>query len=285
MKFYIKIITLLLIATCLPGCQESPVKQPQVVEGNVKSADGVPIHFTMRGNGDTALVFVHCWSCDSSYWQAQMDYFAADYRVVAIDLAGHGQSGLGRKDYKTSGFADDVEHVIDSLGLKKAVLVGHSMGGPIIIETALRTPERIAGLVAVDSFETTFQWPPENKIAEAIAPFKADFYKTTYQMVKSMFSPAADPVIAQRIANNMASAHQEAGISALANIFKWLQNDYQKQRSQLKLPLIHINAAQTNKPVAAERIIVVENVGHFIPQEAPDRFNAALKQALVMIKH
>jgi len=49
MKLYLKIITLWIFAACLPGCQELPVKQPQVVEGNIKSADGVPIHFTMRG--------------------------------------------------------------------------------------------------------------------------------------------------------------------------------------------------------------------------------------------
>jgi len=280
MKLYLKIITLWIFAACLPGCQELPVKQPQIIESNIKSADGVPIHFTMRGNGDTALVFVHCWSCDSSYWQGQMDYFAADYRVVAIDLAGHGQSGMGRKDYTISGFADDVEHVIDSLDLKKVILVGHSMGGSVIIETALRMPERVSGLVAVDSFETKFQWPPENKIAEVLAPFKSDFYKTTYQMVKSMFAPTADPVIVQHIADDMASAPPEVGISALTNIFKWVSGDYQKQRSRLKSPLIHINAAQTNKPSAAEKVIVVQNVGHFIPQEAPDRFNAALKQAL-----
>lgn len=280
MKLYLKIITLWIFATCLPGCQELPVKQPQIVESNIKSADGVPIHFMMRGNGDTALVFVHCWSCDSSYWQAQMDYFAADYRVVAIDLAGHGQSGMGRKDYTIPGFADDVESVIDSLDLKKVILVGHSMGGSVVIETALRMPERVTKLVAVDSFETKFQCPPENKIAEVLAPFKSDFYKTTYQMVKSMFAPTAEPVIVQHIADDMALAPPEVGISALTNIFKWVSGDYQKQRSRLKSPLIHINAAETNKPSATEKVIVVQNVGHFIPQEAPDRFNAALKQAL-----
>jgi len=280
MKLYQKIITLFILAACLPACQELPVKQPQVVESNIKSADGVPIHYTMRGTGDTALVFVHCWSCDSRYWQAQMDDFAADYRVVAIDLAGHGQSGMGRKDYTISGFADDVERVIDSLDLKKVVLVGHSMGGAVIIETALRMPERVIKLVAVDSFETQFQWPPENKIAEVLAPFKSDFYKTTYQMVKSMFAPTADPAIVQHIADDMALAPPEVGISALTNIFKWVSGDYQNKRGRLKSPLIHINAAQTNQPSAAEKIIVVPYVGHFIPQEAPDRFNAALKQAL-----
>lgn len=280
MKLYLKIITLWIFAACLPGCQELPVKQPEVVEGNIKSADGIPIHFTMRGNGDTALVFVHCWSCDSSYWRAQMEAFAADYRVIAVDLAGHGQSGMGRKDYTIPAFADDVQRVIGSLDLKKVVLVGHSMGGSVIIETALRMPERITKLVAVDSFETTFQWPAENKIAEILAPFKTDFYKTTYQMVNSMFSPTADPAIAQHIANDMALAPPEVGISALTNIFKWVSNDYQNKRGQLKSPLIHINAAQTSQLSTPEKIIAVPNVGHFIPQEAPDRFNAALKQAL-----
>lgn len=280
MKLYIKIMVLSLIALCLSGCQELPVEQTQVVESSVKSKDGVPIHFTIRGNGDTALVFVHCWSCDSSYWQAQMDDFAAGYRVVAIDLAGHGQSGMDRKDYTIPAFADDVERVIDSLDLKKVVLVGHSMGGSVIIETAQRMPERIVKLVAVDSFETTFQWPPEDKIGEMLAPFKADFYKTTYRMVKSMFSPTAAPSIVEHIANDMASESPEVGISALTNIFKWVRNDYQKQRNRLKSPLVHINAAQTNQPSAKEKIIVVPDVGHFIPQEAPEQFNAALKQAL-----
>ncbi|MBL6987049.1 MAG: alpha/beta hydrolase [Methylobacter sp.] len=280
MKLYLKIITVMVFAACLSGCQELPVKQHQLVEGNVKSADGVAIHYTMLGNGDSTLVFVHCWSCDSSYWQSQMDYFAADYRVVAIDVAGHGQSGMGRKDYTISGFADDVERVIDSLDLNKVILVGHSMGGSVIIETALRIPERISRLVAVDSFETNFQWPPESKIAEVLTPFKADFYKTTYQMVKGMFSSTADPVTVQRIADDMASAPPEVAISALTNIFKWVSIDYQNKRSRLKSPLIHINAAKTNKPSAAEKIITVQDVGHFIPQEAPERFNAALKQAL-----
>lgn len=280
MKLYMKIMVLLLVIIYLPGCQEMPVKQPEVVEGNIESADGISIHFTMRGNGDTTLVFVHGWSCDSSYWQAQMDAFAASYRVLAIDLAGHGQSGIGRKDYTISAFADDVERVIDHLDLRKAVLVGHSMGGSVIIETAQRMPERVTKLIAVDSFETQFQWPTENKVPEILAPFKSDFYKTTYQMVKGMFSPKADPAIVQRIANDMASAPSEVGISALTNIFKWISNDYQNKRNQLKAPLIHINAAQTNRPSATEKIIVVPYVGHFITQEAPDQFNAALKRAL-----
>ncbi len=57
-----------------------------------RSSDGVPIHFTDQGKGDPALVFVHCWSCDLHLWDAQVAAFAKTQRVVAIDLAGHGES-------------------------------------------------------------------------------------------------------------------------------------------------------------------------------------------------
>ena len=60
------------------------------------SADGIAVRYEVRGRGAPALVFVHGWSCDRRYWNAQMDYFADRHQVVAVDLAGHGESGLGR---------------------------------------------------------------------------------------------------------------------------------------------------------------------------------------------
>jgi pimeloyl-ACP methyl ester carboxylesterase len=61
------------------------------------SADGVPIHYEVHGTGLPALVFVHGWTCDRSYWGRQIGHFARKYQVVAVDLAGHGESGLDRK--------------------------------------------------------------------------------------------------------------------------------------------------------------------------------------------
>lgn len=64
------------------------------MKADVRSADGLPVRYEVLGDGTPALVFVHGWSCDRRYWDGQVGYFADRHRVVAIDLAGHGESGL-----------------------------------------------------------------------------------------------------------------------------------------------------------------------------------------------
>ena len=120
----------------------------------VPSADGVPIAYEVHGQGEPALVLVHGWSCDRGYWKEQIEYLSPQYRLVLVDLAGHGESGMGRKDYTMSAFGADVAAVVDSLGLKNVVLVGHSMGGDVIVEAAKKLPGRVVGLVWVDEYKS-----------------------------------------------------------------------------------------------------------------------------------
>src|SRR5258708_36000946 len=105
----------------------------------VSSADGVPIHFTDQGKGDPALVFVHCWSCDRHLWDNQVPVFAKRHRVVTLDLAGHGESGRGRKDWSVPSFREDVKALVEKLGLKQVMLVGSAMRGAVSLQTARLT--------------------------------------------------------------------------------------------------------------------------------------------------
>src|SRR6185369_9062618 len=63
----------------------------------VTARDGLTIACEARGRGDTALVFLHGWCGDREYWKRQVEEFAADYQVVTLDQAGHGESGKDRK--------------------------------------------------------------------------------------------------------------------------------------------------------------------------------------------
>ena len=118
----------------------------------VAAPDGVEIRYETAGAGDPALIFIHGWSCDRSYWRAQMAHFAKSHRVVALDLGGHGESGFGREAWTIDSFGGDVAAVIDELGLERAVLIGHSMGGDVALAAARRLPGRIDGLVWVDTY-------------------------------------------------------------------------------------------------------------------------------------
>jgi pimeloyl-ACP methyl ester carboxylesterase len=145
-------ISLLLGSAWLFSCAGPPNDSPEWSSGFVDSTDGVPISHKVAGDGPISLLFVHGWSCDQTYWREQLDHFAEDYRVVAVDLAGHGESGSDREMWSMSSLGGDVAAVIEDLGLHRAVLVGHSMGGPVIMEAAKLVPNQIIGLVAVDEF-------------------------------------------------------------------------------------------------------------------------------------
>src|ERR1043165_7144323 len=128
----------------------------------VNASDGVPIHYEVQGKGEPALVFVHCWSCNRHLWDNQVAELSKTHRVVTIDLPGHGESGMDRKTWSVESFGDDVKTVVMKLDLKRVVLICSSMGGPITLEAARRMPDRVVGIVPVDTFQDVdSKIPPE----------------------------------------------------------------------------------------------------------------------------
>ena len=170
------------------------------------SPDGIEIRYDVAGSGSPAIVFVHGWSCDRTYWREQMTAFAARHLVVAIDLAGHGESGIGRASWTMPAFGDDTVAVVEQLGLERVVLVGHSMGGDVVTEAALRLGDRVAGVVWVDTYPTLDEVTTAEELDAFAEPFQRDFPGHTRQFVRGMFPPTADPALVERVAEDMASA-------------------------------------------------------------------------------
>ena len=96
----------------------------QLTHGVTQAKDGVQIHYESGGKGSPALIFIHGWNCDRSYWSAQLPVFAATHHVVAVDLAGHGDSGVNRENWSMSNFGADVAAVADALQLEDIVRIG-----------------------------------------------------------------------------------------------------------------------------------------------------------------
>src|SRR6476661_7027726 len=99
------------------------------------SFDGLPVSFEVSGQGETALLFVHGWLGNRRWWDHQRDAFGPKYQVVQMDLGGHGESiSKLRKTSSVRAYAEDIKAVAEKLGLKKIVLVGHSMSGSNVVE-------------------------------------------------------------------------------------------------------------------------------------------------------
>ena len=258
--------------------------------GTATAPDGVILHFTDQGHGSPALVFVHGWSCDATYWDAQVAHFAAKHRVVAIDLAGHGASGQERKAYTMEAFGADVATVLAQLDLKDAVLVGHSMGGAVIVEAALAAPDRVLGLVGVDNFQNVnLKLPPES-IDVFVSTFEADFVPRVRAWVGHFFPAGADSALAAGIAADMASAPPAVGLSAMRELLHWYGNRTSERLPLLKVPLMCINAdAQPTlvEPIKAlvpgYQLRVMAGRGHFLMREDPEGFNRLLEETVAAL--
>lgn len=276
-------ILALAVATALAA---APVGALTVLTGSVKAKDGVPIHYEAAGNGEPVVVFVHCWSCDRGYWREQFAHFARSRRVVAIDLAGHGESGTGRERHSIEAFGADVATVVESLGLRRVVLVGHSMGGPVTLEAARLLGDRVVALVPVDTLGRVGErTSPEEKKA-FLDPMRADFRAATLAFVRGfMFTAKSDPALVGRIAEDMAQAPPQVGLQALESLIDY---DEAAALSVVKAPLRLINADRFPTDLAAARkhkpdiqLAVMPGVGHFLMLEDPAEFNRLLERALV----
>ena len=255
-------------------------------DASVRSRDGVSIRYHVEGVGEPALVFVHGWSCDRSYWDAQVPYFARQHRVVTLDLAGHGQSGLSRRSYTVPAFAADVRAVVGALGLQRVVLVGHSMGGPVIVEAAQQMPDQVEALVPVDIFFNVDQKLSTADRARFIGTLERDFPVATRDFVTlGMFTPQSDPALVKRIADSMAARPARVGVSAMRGLWAY---DAAAALGRLSVPIRAINSDRRKTDLEAARrhapqfdAVFLHGTGHFLMLEDPEGFNRLLEQTLI----
>jgi pimeloyl-ACP methyl ester carboxylesterase len=142
-----------------------------VVHHEVEAADGGSIHVLERGRG-RPLLLIHGITLQARIWAPQFHLLADRYRVLAMDVRGHGQSKAGRDGFGRHISAADVKAVLDHFDLRDAVVVGHSMGGMILMEFAGDFPEelsgRVAGLVFMDTAAYQIAPKPVLPLAKAL---------------------------------------------------------------------------------------------------------------------
>lgn len=115
------------------------------------TTNGISIYVEEQGRGDLALIFLHYWGGSSHTWKYVTAALAKSYRTIAIDHRGWGESDAPAVGYSLADHAEDILGVINALGLKRYLLVGHSMSGKIAQLIASRRPPGLIGLVLVAS--------------------------------------------------------------------------------------------------------------------------------------
>ena len=251
----------------------------------VSAADGVPIHYSVQGKGEPTLVFIHCWSCDRHLWDNQVAAFAKNHKVVTIDLPGHGESGPGRKSWSVESYGDDVKRVVEKLNLKRVVLIGSSMGGPIALEATRRMPDRVAAIVPVDTLHNVESKLPPEQLEEVYKQLRADYKGAITGFLNQLFfSPSTPPAVKSRIISEVTSRPPELAIAILQGIFAY---DAAPALREIKVPIRAINADMNPTAVEVNRkyapqfdVVLIKGTGHYPMLEDPQRFNEMLADVL-----
>lgn len=260
----------------------------------IEASDGCPIHvreLTRVQAGGPAVLLVHALAMDGTMWQRVADAMAVPARVFAIDCRGHGQSGKSAGPYATELFAMDVHDVAEALGLHSFVLGGCSMGGTVAQAFAGLWPDRLEGLLLVD---TTAWYGPgaieawEARAARALGEglgAMIDFQRERW------FSPAFierhpevlqeaievflrnDPRAYAETCRMLGHADERHGLASYAGPARIVVGEHDHATPPAM-------AADLAARIPGSKVQVIPHARHFTPYEAPRDIAAALDALL-----
>lgn len=247
--------------------------------------DGCQLHYEEYGHG-APLLLVHGLGSSTLDWEEQTSVLAAHYRVIAIDIRGHGRSDKPLEHYSMAGFAEDVAALIEHLQLGPVHLVGISMGGMIGFQLGVDRPELLRSLTIVNS-------SPEVKaksfkdcvqIAKRWSFSRLLSLDTIAKGLGKLLFPKPEQVeLRLKIERRWPRNDKRAYLSSLDAIIGW---GVRNQLSNITCPVLVVSGDRDYTSVASKeayvreladaRLVVIEDSRHATPMDQPAVFNAQL---------
>ena len=237
------------------------------------------LHVDDVGSEGTPVVFVHSYAGTSKHWADQLDHLRSSRRALALDLRGHGSSTTPPDDdYSIDSLAEDIEAVVDSLDLKRFVLVGHSLGAAAAIAFAGSHPGRVAGLMLIGA---PGRLPAEH--AGQIQESLAGDYARTMQAFWERLLEGARPDVREQLGREMASIHKEASLSIIAATLRY---DPVPALLRYPGPKLAVVTPHGDTPHDLHRLMpyfpheTIDRTSHWPHLDKPEEFNRVLDEFL-----
>ena len=279
-----KIFTLIVVILISFSCSMEKAK-------TIESKDGVQICFKKEGVNQPVLLFIHGWSNDKTIWNEQMSYFSEKYTVVSIDLPGFGESGHNRQKWTIGNYSDDVVSVVESLKLNNVVLVGFSMGAPVVIDAATKMLEEVIGIVVVDNLqniEIKYPLAMVNSVDSLFMDLVTN--PTKEKIVAGGFIKHNVDESYKKILEMLDTEDNPGKIGwseSFKLMFHWLNTSSRSTIEKVEAPIVAINS--DNQPTNTEgfkkynenfNAKIISNTGHVLMWDATDEFNRLLDESV-----
>ncbi|HVV71096.1 MAG TPA: alpha/beta hydrolase [Verrucomicrobiae bacterium] len=245
------------------------------------------VHYVVEGTGRHTLVLVHCWSGNLGFWREQAPVLAKEAKLVLIDLPGHGQSDKPHTAYTMDFLAGAVLAVMDDAHVKRATLVGHSMGAPVICRVYHQAPQRVAALVSVDGLLRRPDMPAD-QASQFVNQFTGEDYREKTRVgMGALFAPGKEAV-RDRVISEMLQTPQYVMVSAMKGMFNSDQPDWDPKHADV--PVLALNAPNPMWTDEYQKYVAslssqtdyrtIPGTGHWLMLEKPSEFNTNLTEML-----
>lgn len=268
--FSFAVVACLLVTASFVAAQESKYAK----------LDSTKIHYKSYGKGKEALVLVHCWTCNMDLWREHIPEFAKRARVIAIDLPGHGLSDKPQVNYTMDLFAEAVDAVLKDAQVERAVLVGHSMGTPVVRQFYRKYPQKTLALVIVDGAIRPFGTKEQRE--QFTAPLRGENYKEAGKQMFAAMSSTLSEADKDRIRTSFLNTPQYVLVSAMDA----MGDDSIYSTEKINVPVLALLAKSPYWPPDTEQFLhslapdleyqMWDGVSHFLFMDKPKEFDAAV---------
>ena len=246
-------------------------------------SDGVRLAYHQVGSGDPPIVFIHGGFGNRTGFTLQEEYFSPDHRCLAIDLRGHGESDKPDELYTMDKFADEVGEWLRHLGLRRPILVGHSMGGQVVISVAARHPELVGAIASLDSPSNIPGWHrryhgPFDHLMTRDGPFR----EALLTFLGAAYLPTDDPSRVGSMPEWLAEIPDHAIVNGWQGMSAF---DPGPVLRRVKCPYLYIDCGQPDLDLDLLRelcpqVVIGKTVGagHQATKDVPDQINAMLRR-------
>ncbi len=255
------------------------------------TVNNLNLSYSDHGPDDTpVIIFIHGFPFNKSMWSIQVDALNDNYRVIAYDIRGHGQSAEGNEDFTIDSFVNDLISLLDALKIDKAVLCGLSLGGYIALNAVEKHPERFEALVLSDTQCVSDTPEAKEKRIMAIESIRENgVEKFADEMIKKLFAPDSFSTKKKEIAA-VKEMIMNTSEHSLCNTLNALaeRKETCSHLHKINMPvLIMVGKEDKITPPAAARLLhdniqnsyltILEHAGHLTNMENPEEFNIHLK--------
>ncbi len=226
------------------------------------------------GGSGPPLVLVHGWGGSAAQWQALLPGLCAQWRVLAADLPGGPDHPL-EGPVSMAALGEGLAALLDAAGIAEAVLLGHSMGGPVAVEAALAAPGQVRGLLGLDTLadRAFYGGTCRAEIVRRRADFGADIAAATRRMVADIAAPGTGAAQCDAIATEILRARPADLLDLRDTLFSW---EIAARLPGLACPLRLLNSAAVEAAHARDPLPCLARVprriygaGHFPQIEDP----------------